>query len=113
MLCYYPFTPCAVVPLTVENVMKAVENVDWLYLFECVYMPGTKKQELYSDERSGRKELVSWWLLNDPAPSWRRLIRGIDFWSCDISTDTLRHLAEQVRGMFFTCFSVYLRPRST
>ena len=59
--------------------------------------------------------LAEWWLLTDPAPSWRRLIGHLDFYgdtyspgisddnaSCAAAADFMRHNAEPVQGMLST-----------
>ena len=92
-----------------EQVLKAVEHVTLECLCSCVYLPDSKKQELPSDERVARRVLVEYWLLNDPAPSWRRMIQRLDWaydayfnTTCALAADAIRHAAEPIQGMLFT-----------
>ena len=86
--------------------MKAVEFVNLECLRECVYLPDSKQ---HSDEGVARKVLVEFWLLNDPVPSWRRLLQRLDWVysvhgdiTCGSAADAIRHTAEPIQGMLFT-----------
>ena len=94
------------IPLNVEHLLKAVEYANLEHLCHCVYLPDSKKWELSSNESVARRVLIEYWLLNDPAPSWRRLLQRLDdFFSdktCASAADAIRHIAEPIQGMFFT-----------
>ena len=89
-----------------EHILKAVEYVNLERLSEFVYLPDYKQR---SDENDTRENLVQYWLLSDPAPSWRRLLQILD-WAYDVyedmtcasAADTIRHAAEPIQGMLFT-----------
>ena len=92
-----------------EHLLKAVEYVNLERLCHCVYLPDSKKWELPSDESVARRVLVEYWLLNDPAPSWRRMIQRLDWahfqyndMTCASAADAIRHIAEPIQGMLFT-----------
>ena len=92
-----------------EHLLKAVEYVSLKRLCGCVYLPDSKKSELPSDESVARRVLVEYWLLNDPAPSWRRMLQRLDQaydaygdMTCASAADAVRHTAEPIQGMLFT-----------
>ena len=93
-----------------EHLLKAVEYVNLEHLCECVYLPDSKKQELLSNIIVARRVLVEYWLLNDPAPSWRRLLLSLDNFfrdtTCASAADAIRHIAEPIQGMLFALLSV-------
>ena len=94
-------------PLNVEQLLKAVEYVNLERLCRCVYLPDSKNLE---DKSVARRVLVEYWLLNDPAPSWRRLLQRLDTYysdaTCASAADTIRHAAEPIQGMLFTFLCV-------
>ena len=88
--------------------MKAVDSIDVEYLCYCFYLPESKRHELPSDESAARRVLVEYWLLNDPAPSWRRLLQRCDWVydvygdkTCGLAADAIRHITEPIQGMLF------------
>ena len=89
-----------------EQLLKAVEHVNLERLCSCVYLPDSKKPELPSDECVARRVLVEYWLLNDPAPSWRRMVQRFDLHyndtTCALAAEAIRHTAEPIQGMLFT-----------
>ena len=89
--------------------MKAVEYVNLEPLCDCVYLPDSKRSEIPSNQSVARRVLVEYWLLNDPAPSWRKLLQRLDWayefhydMTCAAAADTIRHVAEPIQGMLFT-----------
>ena len=106
-LLFFLFTA---ISLTFENINKVIGSVDWRWLCYCLYVPGSKRQEIqlqnFSNE-NWKRALVEWWLLTDPKPSWRRLLQRLDYCSdlsCGPPADNIRHNAEPVQGML----SVYI-----
>ena len=107
------------IPLTLHNVTTAINNVKWEILCTCLCVPQSKKDhiEQYSIEHQKRM-LAEWWLLTDPATSWRRLIGHLDFYadpysavydsSCAAAVDFMRHNAEPVQGMLSTFVSLFM-----
>ena len=58
---------------------------------------------------------VRYWLLRDPLASWRRLIERLDYWADVIGygryndiADRIRHYAEELTGMCFSCIEHYM-----
>ena len=89
-----------------EHLLKAVEYVNLEHLCDCVYLPNSKQ---HSDDSVTRRVLVEYWLLNDTAPSWRRMIQRLDWahfqyndMTCASAADAIRHIAEPIQGMLFT-----------
>ena len=90
--------------------MKAVASINVKSLCHCFYLPDSKKHELSLDESAARRVLVEYWLLNDPAPSWRRLLQRCDWVyvynvhgdeTCGLAADAIRHITEPIQGMLF------------
>ena len=105
------FSLGAGVPLTPDNVTKSFEKVKWELFCWCLGVPNSEKDEIEDKYLAPyRKELVDWWLRPYPQHSWRRLIQRLDKaakkfenLSCEYAADNIRHNAEPVQGMFFTC----------
>ena len=107
------------VPLTLHNVTTAINNVKWEKLCDCLCVPQSKKDHI---EQQGfehqTRMLAEWWLLTDPAASWRRLIYRLDFYgdpltfrrdpSCAAAADFIRHNAEPVQGILSTLTSLFI-----
>ena len=107
------------VPLTLHNVTTALNNVEWEGLCNCLCVPQSKKDhiEQQSSEHQTRM-LAEWWLLTNPAASWRRLIGRLDLYgdpytvgydpSCAAAADFIRHNAEPVQGMLSTFVPLFM-----
>jgi len=97
----------AAAPLTPETVTQAVKEVDFKRLCGCLCVPDSKRDEIKVQypPNAHRKGLVDWWFSTNPAPSWRRLIHGLDLYSqgsdtlCRKAADKIRRNAEPVQGM--------------
>ena len=92
--------------LTVNNVMKVVEEVRWERLCDIIlYVPSSKRQEI-EDECSTDKDRkisgIKWWIMNDPLASWRRLTQQLYYYKEDTIADKIRHYCEDVTGMCVT-----------
>ena len=101
------------VPLTLHNVTTAINNVKWEMLCTCLCVPQSKKDHIEQQGFEHQKRMVAeWWLLTDPAPSWRRLIGRLDFYdydpSCTEAADFMRHNAEPVQGMLSTFIFLFM-----
>ena len=106
------------VPLTLHNVTTTTKNVDWVTLCECLHVPQSKRRHIEQQApEHQRRMLGEWWLLTDPAPSWRRLISRLDYYgdpmlsnnaSCAATADLIRHNAEPVQGMLSTFMSLFM-----
>ena len=113
-------------PLTVENILTAVQGVAWRSLGKWLFL----KKWSYLDEIEGQYQsddeclhtLIDHWLQGegDEEPSWRVLIYNLDFAKENRIADTIRHFAEPVSGescdtitllnnvnLYSTSFSVY------
>jgi len=73
-------------------------------LCDCLYVPQSKRVSIEKQPKSEhRKLLAEWWLLTDPAPSWRSLIRGLDWWEETLAADKIRNNAEPIQGTLSMC----------
>ena len=102
-------------PLTVENILTAVQGVAWRklgeelisgdYNFESDQLEYPKLDEIAQQHQSDDSRLhavIECWLQGeglDEEPSWRRIIRALDG-ATETSTaaDTIRHFAEPPPG---------------
>ena len=107
-------------PLTVDNVLTAVQEVDWRTLGEKLLPPefiGLKlsyhtldkigEQHLSSDERL--HAVVTTWIQGGGSgkePPWRRLIWTLDHIKMTSYADNIRHFAEPVLGKSCDSISV-------
>jgi len=94
-----------VVPLTVDNVVEAVDRVKerWWLFGQQLYIPSSNLIELESKHSSIEERLrstIHLWLLTDPYASWRRIIQTLDGIKEHKVAESLRHLAEPIVGMF-------------
>ena len=101
------------IPLTLHNVTTAINNVEWEILCTCLCVPESKKDHIKQQSSEHQKRMVAeWWLLTDPAASWRRLICRLDLYfadpSCAAAVDFMRHNAEPVQGMLSTFVSLFM-----
>ena len=106
------------VPLTLHNVTTAINNVKWEMLCTCLCVPQSKKDHIEQHSIEHQKRMLAeWWLLTDPAASWRRLICRLDYYgdpltfddpSCAAAVDFIRHNAEPVQGMLSTFISLFM-----
>ena len=101
------------IPLTLHNVTTAINNVEWEILCTCLCVPESKKDHIEQQSSEHQKRMVAeWWLLTDPAPSWRRLIDRLDYYdydrSCTEAADFMRHNAEPVQGMLSTFIFLFM-----
>ena len=92
--------------LTCENIVMAVEGVDWRLLGFWLFIPRSKLDEierLYSDDSKRCQALIQYWLDLDPSPSWRRVITALDsnlLGKGSEIADKIRSYAEPLTGMF-------------
>ena len=100
-----------------DNISKTVEEVEWDYLCRCLHISYSERRkiEVLHSANSHRRVLVEWWLLTDPAPSWRRIIQRLDIYysryvdeSCAHAADCIRHNAEPVQGMLSMYMHVHI-----
>ena len=92
-MCKSVFFPTAAPPnLTVDAAVRVVEGVrHWKELGFYLYVPDSKRGE-------NVKDLFSYWLNNDPFPTWRRLIWALDESEEKGIVDSVRHYAEPLAG---------------
>ena len=113
-------------PLTVDNILTAVQGVAWRSLGEWLF----SSNEDYLDEIEGQYKsdderlhaLIDHWLQSegDEEPSWRALIYNLQLAEESRIVDTIQHFAEAVSGelsdtitlvlisLSGTSFSVYI-----
>ena len=97
-------------PLTVDNILTAVQGVEWrnlgeqLFCNKLSYLDKIERQYQSDDERL--HALIDHWLQGEgeDEPSWRALIYNLDYAGESRIADTIRHFAEPVSG------ELYLTP---
>ena len=98
MLCV--FCPTTAPKLTVDGALRVVEGVeDWGWLGWCLYIPASRLASINQLSPSERKkQLMTYWIQNDPFASWRRLILALDGIEEKAAADSIRHYAEPLTG---------------
>ena len=101
--------------LSTENVFEATKEVEkWKELCSssCGFkVPRAKFDDIEADQqlstaKERKKAAISFWLKHDPAPSWRRLIVGLDEIEAHEVAEKIRKYAEPLRGnviILYTC----------
>ena len=94
------FCPITAPKLTVDGALRVVEGVhDWRGLGICLSIPNSRLDEISQLSSSERKKgLVTYWMENDPFPSWRQLLRVLDMMKEKAIADSIRHYAEALTG---------------
>ena len=91
--------------LTVENIRRSVQGLEWLELCQVLAIPYSKRDEisLGSQTDSEREAaVIYYWLTMDPLASYRRLIDGLHRCRELDQADRIRHYAEELTGMYMT-----------
>ena len=92
--------------LTVNNVVKVVEEVEWDTLcYDILHVPSSKRREIENEcstDKDRKTSGVKWWITNDPLASWRRLTDRLYNCREDTIADKIRHYCEDVTGMCVT-----------
>ena len=91
--------------LTVNNVVKVVEEVRWGTLCGMLHVPYSKEQEIVNEcstDKDRKTSGVKWWITNDPLASWRRITDQLYTFRKDTIADKIRHYCEDVTGMCVT-----------
>ena len=92
--------------LTVNNVMKVVEEVEWRTLCDRILrVPSSKEQEIENEcstDKDRKISSIKWWIMNDPLASWRRITDQLYRHREDTIADKIRHYCEDVTGMCVT-----------
>ena len=94
-MCQSVFFPTAAPPnLTVDAAVRVVEGVrDWRWLGDELCVPYSKRGE-------NVKDVITYWLNNDPFPTWRRLILALNEIREKGIADSVRHYAEPLAGTY-------------
>ena len=66
-----------------------------------------KTQHRKTTKSEHRKLLAEWWLLTDPSPTWRSLIRGLDWFEETVAADKIRNNAEPIQGTLSMCVCMW------
>ena len=92
-------------PLSVDNVMKALESLtqQWRHVCEVLYIPRPVLNHIVDECSSDEERLrsgIRYWLLRDPYASWRRLITQLFQKNLYEVADTLvqKGYAEELSG---------------
>ena len=94
------FCPTTAPNLTVDGALRVVEGVqDWRVLGRRLYIPESRLDKISQLGPSERKKaLVTYWMENDPFPSWRRLLWALEWIREKAIADSIRHYAEPLTG---------------
>ena len=102
--------------LSTESVFEATKGVaKWKELCSnsCGFkIPHAKYDEIEADQqlstaKERKKAAIRFWLKHDPAPSWRRLIVGLDEIEAFEAAEKIRKYAEPLRGNVPNCITLY------
>ena len=98
--------------LTVNNIIEAIQGLDWRKFGTTLYIPDSKLDEIsqeYVTDKQRETAVVRYWLLWDPLASWRRIIHELYLDDEEERADRIRHYAEELTGMYTTvawvCFT--------
>ena len=103
--------------LSTESVFEATKGVaKWKELCSssCGFkIPRAKYDEIEADQqlsntKERKKAVIRFWLEHDPAPSWRRLIVGLDEIQAHEVAEKIRKYAEPLRGNVTKPIVLYL-----
>ena len=94
--------------LTLGNVCRALKPLEGRRVMEdnglayYLRVPLTKRKEIernHSKPQDQLREVVSYYLTRCPSPSWRGVIRAVEYMQAHHVADGMRERAEPVRGM--------------
>ena len=96
--------------LTVDNVLKALKEVEWktlcgnidLHGDGVLQLPSSQRRKIvgkYAGETEHKREGVKYWLWNHPYASWRLIITGLEVEKEHAVADQIRGYAEKLTGM--------------
>ena len=97
-------------PLTVENILTAVQGVAWRKLGEGLFpltiisggqMTHPKLDEIERQHQSDDDRLravIECWLQGDEEPTWKRIVWTLDGTTETRTADNIRHFAEPLPG---------------
>ena len=94
------FCPTTAPKLTVDGALRVVEGVqNWRRLGWRLWIPTSKLDDIRQLSPSERKKaVVTYWMENDPFPSWRQLLWALDMMEEKAIADSIRHYAEPLTG---------------
>ena len=94
--------------LTLTNISKVLEGVDWETLCQILEISNRKRDELASlfPDTDQREEAIKFWMTSDPIASWRRLVNQLYSWGQSSEykdllpiADSVRHYCKDLTGM--------------
>ena len=91
--------------LTVNNIIEAIQGLDWRKFGRTLYIPDSKLDEIsqeYVTDKQRETAVVRYWLLRDPLASWRRIIHELYLDDEEEQADRIHHYAEELTGMYTT-----------
>ena len=95
------FSPPAAVALTLQTAFKAVEEVgEWDLLGICLRVPHSARTDVQA--------ILKYWITHAPVPTWRQLIRALDYMKAHAAADGIRQNAEPLTGMSCTSHCVVM-----
>ena len=89
--------------LTVANIRRVVQGLEWRRLGKLLEIPGSILDEISKEHRADDQRetaVIHYWLLHDPLASWRRLIDQFHWWNEDGLANRIYHYAEELTGTY-------------
>ena len=89
--------------LTVANIRRVVQGLEWRWLGEVLRIPASILDELSKEHTTDDQReaaVIRYWLLHDPLASWRRLIDQLHWQYHDDHANRISHFAEELTGMY-------------
>ena len=89
--------------LTVENIRRAVQGLEWRRLGDVLFLPVSKLDEIgkeYATDQQCEAAVIQYWILHDPLASWRRLTDQLYREDEHDRANRICHYAEELTGMY-------------
>ncbi len=97
--------------LTVANIRRVVQGLNWKSLGGVLYVPDSILDEISKEHRDHHEAaVIHYWLLHDPLASWRRLIDRLHRWGEDGLAKRISHYAEELTGTYTDYHSLLSTP---
>ena len=88
--------------LTVENIRRAVQGLEWRRLGKVLFIPDSKLDEIaeeYPTDQQCEAAVIHYWILHDPLASWRRLSSHLYWGNEPDQAKRICHV-EELTGMY-------------
>ena len=109
------FHTIAFAALTVANIRRVVQELEWRRLGGVLRIPPSILDEISKEHRADDQReaaVIHYWLLHDPLVSWRRLIDQLHWGGEDGLANRISHYAEELTGTCTDYYSLLSTPIS-